>query len=86
MSAHKPPASRPLTAGDATAGGSVSPAASAVASEITAANKMIASAFEHGRKAVTLRDHLIAQAHFAVARRLARWAWRIAAAGKRRIT
>lgn len=59
---------------------------SAVAHLITQTNKLIASAHEHGRKAVRLRDHLIARVLFAVARRLARLAWRVAAAGKRRVS
>lgn len=60
------------------------PAAADVSHLITAAHRVIASAHQHGRKAVALRDHLIARFHFAVARRLARLAWRFAVAGKRR--
>ena len=73
------------TVGDATVNAS-SPAASTVASLITATNRTIADAHEHGRKSVRWRDLVIARAHFAIARRLARLAWRFAAAGKRRMT
>lgn len=52
---------------------------------ITATNRVIASAFEHGRKAARLRDVLIARVLFACARRLARLAYRVALAGKRRV-
>lgn len=58
----------------------------AVATLIVATNKTIASAFQHGRRAVRLRDVLIARVLFAIARRLARLAWRVAQAGKRRMT
>ncbi|MEY4377880.1 MAG: hypothetical protein RJB26_2430 [Pseudomonadota bacterium] len=61
------------------------PAASAVAHLIASTHKQIASAHEHGRKAVGLRDVLIARMQFAIARRLARLAWSFAAAGKRRV-
>lgn len=59
---------------------------SAVASLIVATNRTIASAFAHGRRAVRLRDVLLARLLFAIARRLARLAWRVAQAGKRRMT
>jgi len=62
------------------------PAMSDVGRLITATNRVIASAHQHGRKAVALRDHLIARMHFAIARRLARLAWRFAVAGKRRVS
>jgi len=57
----------------------------AVAQQITATNRVIASAHEHGRKAARLRDVLLARLCFAVARRLARMAYRFALAGKRRV-
>ena len=60
--------------------------ATAVAHLISSTNRLIASAHEHGRKAVRLRDHLIARFQFACARGLARLAWRFAAAGKRRVS
>lgn len=69
----------------ATASSSLHPQHEAVAHLITATNKVIASAYEHGRKAARLRDVLIARFLFACARRLARLAYRIALAGKRRV-
>lgn len=68
------------------ASSSLHPQHEAVGHLITATHKLIASAHEHGRKAVRLRDHLIARVLFAAARRLARLAWRCAAAGKRRVS
>lgn len=71
----------------ATADASHPPAASsAVAHLIIATHRTIAEAHAHGRKAVTLRDTLIAQLHFAIARRLARLAWRFAMRGKGRVS
>ena len=75
----------PLPAGSATGDASHPPASSPVAQLITATNRTIAAAHQHGRKRVTLVDHFISQAQFAVARRLARWAWRVAEAGRRRV-
>lgn len=70
----------------ATAETSHPPALSAVAQLITASNRVIAEAHEHGRKAVTLKDTLIARLHFAIARRLARLAWSFAMRGKGRVS
>lgn len=65
---------------------STPPAMSAVAQHITATHRAIADAHEHGRKRTTLIDLWISRLHFAVARRLARWAWKFAVMGKRRVS
>jgi len=75
-----------LPAGSVTADDQANPpASSAVAHLITATNRTIADAHEHGRKRPAFKDVLIARALFAVARRLARWAWRVAETGRRRV-
>lgn len=56
-----------------------------VAGLVAATNRTIADAHEHGRKRPSFKDVLIARALFVVARRLARWAWRVAEAGRRRV-
>ena len=57
-----------------------------VADLVTAAHRTIADAHEHGRKRVTLIDLWISRLHFAVARRLARLAWKFAMKGKGRVS
>ena len=87
MTSTNPISSPPPTALDSATASDTSPppAVEAVAHLIIATHRQIASAHEHGRKAVGLRDTLIARFHFAVASRLARLAWRFATAGKRRL-
>jgi hypothetical protein len=63
----------------------VSPHVAAVAQLVTSTNKAIAAAHQHGRRVIARRDRMIAAALFVVARRLARWAWRAADAGRRRM-
>lgn len=61
------------------------PAAEAVSHAIQAAHRVIADAHQHGRKRVSTFDWMLARLHFAVARRLARWAYGFAVRGKGRL-
>lgn len=61
------------------------PAAVDVSHTIQAAHRVIADAHQHGRKRVGTFDWILARMHFAVARRLARWAYGFAVRGKGRL-
>lgn len=61
------------------------PALEAVSQLITASNRVIADAHQHGRKRVSTADWMLARFHFAVARRLARLAYSFAVRGKGRL-
>lgn len=61
------------------------PASEAVAHLITATHRVIADAHVHGRRRVSSTDWMLARLHFAVARRLARWAYGFAVRGKGRL-
>lgn len=69
----------------ATAGPPQSPPP-AVAALITATHREIAQGHQERRHRITLLDTLLARMWFALARRTARLAWRMAVAGKRRMT
>lgn len=75
----------PPSADSATTSISTPPAAEAVAHTIQAAHRVIADAHQHGRKRVSTFDWMLARLHFAVARRLARWAYGFAVRGKGRL-